>query len=72
MIRLGLTGTLPEEDFQVIERFVILFHDRFSACVEIKRFRCELFKEKGRSVEVLPPAKDVLKQHTLRALLQSL
>ena len=56
----------------MIERFVNLLYVRASACLEIIRCWRDLFTQKGRSFELLPPTKDALKQHTLGALLQTL
>lgn len=70
-LRLGFTGTLSEEDFQMIERFPIMLYDCSSICAEINRCHCDLLTQKCQSVELLPWSQDAFKQHTVRALLVS-
>ena len=65
----------PSEDtisqaLPVIERFVILLYDKCSTEMEVNAARQELFT-KGREIENIPPTKDALQQHILRAEYQA-
>ena len=62
---------LPE-DWNTIERYIILMYDRTSGQDDVNKCRRELFIKKGRSVEKIPPTKDSLHQHILRATLQAM
>ena len=61
-----------EEDFSLIQRFVILMYDRCSPAADVNTCRRQLFTSSNRAVEHLPPTCDVLKQHVLRAMLQAM
>ena len=54
----------------VIERFVVLLHDRTSAMVEVNRARKNLFSKKARNLESIPPTRAALEQHKMRAVFQ--
>ena len=69
---LSCNDVLSTEDFQLIERFVVLLYDRSSLCEDVDSCRRVLFTSKNRDMESIPPTKDALKQHVLRAMLQSL
>ena len=71
-LRLSEKDNLSEEDFLVIERFIILLYDITSSAVDINECRRELFTKKGKTVECIPPTKDALYQHIKRAMLQSM
>ncbi|KAK3737278.1 hypothetical protein QZH41_007347 [Actinostola sp. cb2023] len=54
-----------------LERFVILLYDRTSTKREVNEARKQLFAEKGRSFDAIPPSKAALLEHTKRAAYQA-
>ena len=64
-------STISEDDWKLIERYVILLCDRSSLNTDVNSARRQLFTKKGRPVDGLPPTKDALIQHTFRATYQS-
>ena len=62
------TLALIEEHKQVIERFVCLMYDWTTDCECNDDARRELFTQKHRSLDYLPPTSDVLYLHILRAV----
>ena len=60
-----------ESVFQIIERFVVLLYDRISMSSSINNCRKELFSEKGRLSDGIPPTKDAFLLHTYRAIYQA-
>ena len=65
------TREITDDDFQNLERYVILLYDRSSTLENVNECRKELFTKKGRSIDNLPPTRDALFQHSKRALLQA-
>ena len=63
---------INNDDFAHIERFVVLLYDRSSTCIDVNSCRRDLFSTKQRDVESIPPTRDALKQHLLRAMLQAM
>ena len=53
-----------------LERFVVLMYDRTSECVEVNEARKQLFIQKSRTLENIPPTKAALEQHIKRARYQ--
>ncbi len=47
-----------------LERFVILLYDRTSSQESVNQARKQLFTQKGRTIDGLPPTKALLVQHT--------
>ena len=64
-------SAITEDDWALIERYVILLYDRSSLNTDVNSARRQLFTKKGRPVDGLPPTKDALIQHTFRATYQS-
>ena len=62
---------ITDENFDIIERFIILLYDRTSTQTSVNACRKELFSKKNRSMENIPPTKDALKQHVKRAFHQA-
>ena len=60
-----IDGILP-----TIERFVILMYDKEIPDDSVNKARQTLFTQKGREIEKIPPTKDALRQHVLRAAYQ--
>ena len=55
----------------LLERFVVLLYDRTSDIMNVNNARKQLFTQKSRSLENLPPSQEALKQHLKRACFQS-
>ena len=62
---------LRREDLERLERFVILMYDRTSPLSDVNSTRRQLFTQKGRVLEAMPPTQDALRQHILRAAYQA-
>ena len=54
-----------------LERFVVLMYDSTSECLEVNVARKQLFIQKSRTLEIIPPTKAALEQHTKRASYQA-
>ena len=54
-----------------LERFVVLMYDRSSNCTTVNDARKEIFAQKGRPIEAIPPKADALWQHSKRATYQA-
>ena len=54
-----------------VERFVVLLYDRTSSQMSVNDARMQLFTQKGRTIDGLPPTKAALVQHTMRAAYQA-
>ena len=54
-----------------VERFVVLLNDRTSSQMCVNSARKELFTQKGRTIDGLPPTKAALVQHIMRAAYQA-
>ena len=63
-------NSLSDDQFSVIERYVILMYDRLSKLTEINDLREYLFTKKGRQMLNLPPTQDALRHHLNRAIFQ--
>ena len=61
---------VSEECFSHLERFVVLLYDRTSTKVHVNDARKQLFSQKGRAFDAVPPAKESLEQ-TKRAAYQA-
>ena len=53
-----------------LERFVVLMYDRTSETTEVNEARKQLFTQKSRALENMPPTKAALEQHIRRATYQ--
>ncbi|MES9879584.1 MAG: TCR domain-containing protein, partial [Sedimenticola sp.] len=60
-----------KEHIPTIERFVVLMYDRTSCCDNVDDARKELFTQKGRSIENIPPTSAAMYQHAKRAAYQA-
>ena len=54
-----------------LERFVVLLYDRTSSQEFVNGARKQLFTQKGRAIDGLPPTQAVFLQHTKRAAYQA-
>ncbi len=59
------------DQLELLERFVILLYDRTSTEVEVNEARKQLFSQKGRAMDGLPPTQAALVEHTKRAAYQA-
>lgn len=63
---------VSEECLRKLERFVILLYDRTSTkTVGVNEAHEQLFPQKAKSIESIPPTQAVLIQHTRRAAYQA-
>ena len=60
-----------EEWLDPLERFVVLLFDRTSSQTSIDQARKQLFCQKARAIDCLPPTRAALIQHTKRATYQA-
>ena len=58
---------ISDKAMETLERFVVLLYDRTSDIMTVNDSRKYLFTQKTRSLENLPPTREVLKQHIKRA-----
>ena len=63
---------MSEATMALLERFVMLLYDRTSDIMNLNDARKQLFTQKSRSLENLPPSQEALKQHIKSACFQSL
>ena len=54
-----------------LERFVVLMYDRTSECLKVNEAKKQLFIQKSRTLEAIPPTKAALEQHIKRASYQA-
>ena len=62
---------ISSSHFKSIERFTVILYDRTSTSDSFNKARRELFSQKNRGLENLPPTQDALFQHVLRVAYQS-
>ena len=60
-----------EKWLQPLERFVVLLYDCTSSQEYVNEARKELFTQKGRAIDTLPPTQAALVQHTKRVAYQA-
>mgnify|MGYP001291673671 CR=1 FL=1 len=58
-----------EEDFQLLQKYVVLLYERTSGCHAVNEQRKALFA-KGRQLDRIPPTEAALKEHVKRAAYQ--
>ena len=63
---------MSEATMALLERFVVLLYDRTSDIMNVNDARKQLFTQKSRSLENLPPSQEALKQHKYKELAFSL
>ena len=61
---------LSDETVSTIERFTVLLYNRTSGETSVDAARKELFIQKGRMMEEIPPTKDALLLHLKRSVFQ--
>jgi len=55
----------------LLERFVVLMYNRTSGHMEVNKARKQLFTQKARTLENIPPTQAALLQHVKRATFQA-
>jgi hypothetical protein len=63
--------TLDTQQFQTLEHFTIIIYDKTSSLQAVNEARRELFCQKNRTMENIPPTKEALLQHAKRASYQA-
>ena len=58
------------DEFAVLERLIILVHDKKCISIEVKTARRLLFAKTARQIDHIPPTKEALLQHCRRAVYQ--
>ena len=68
-------GNLPEnisdDDRQILEQFVVILYDRFSAVKKVNEERLDLFAHRQKSYRMIPPTESALLEPTKRAVYQA-
>lgn len=70
-VTLGSTPSSVDAQMEVLERFVVLLYDRTSSVEKVNEARKQLFSQKGRQMDGLPPSRAALEEHTKRAAYQA-
>ena len=65
------SAELSESCLAAVERFVVLLYDRASTTGSVNSTRKQLFTQKGRTLENIPPTHDALMQHIKRSVYQA-
>ena len=63
--------SIEEEVMSYVEAFVVRLYDSLIESTSFNAARLELYCHKARDFDYLPPTKDALLQHTLRAAYQA-
>eukprot|EP00745_Piridium_sociabile_P012394 TRINITY_DN190_c0_g1_i6.p1 TRINITY_DN190_c0_g1~~TRINITY_DN190_c0_g1_i6.p1 ORF type:complete len:743 (+),score=169.21 TRINITY_DN190_c0_g1_i6:247-2475(+) len=66
-----MTVTVNCKQFQLLERFTVIIYNKTSNLDSVNEARRELFSQKNRPMEKIPPTQEALLQHTLRAVYQA-
>ncbi|KAG0724638.1 hypothetical protein GWK47_040164 [Chionoecetes opilio] len=66
-----MTVTVNCKEFQLLERFTVIIYNKKSNLDSVNEARRELFSQKNRTMENIPPTQEALLQHTLRAVYQA-
>ena len=65
-----MADPISDRTMEVIERFVVLMYSRTSDLSRVNGARKQLFAQKSRSLENIPPTQAALEQHLKRARYQ--
>ena len=63
--------TLSEEQFRVLERFVVIMYSRTTSHQDINKARQSMFSQGTRTIESILPTQAALEQHVKRAAFQA-
>ncbi|KXJ15587.1 hypothetical protein AC249_AIPGENE10320 [Exaiptasia diaphana] len=61
---------ISEECMSILERYMVILYDRTCDRSQVNDARKQLFSQKGKSLESIPPTKAALLEHTKRACYQ--
>ena len=61
---------LSEEQFRVLERFVVIMYNRTTPHQDVNKARLSMFSQGTRSIESIPPTQAALAQHVRREACQ--
>ena len=56
---------------ELFEQFIVLLYDRTTTHTSVNQARKELFAQKGRAIDLIPPTQAALIQHVKRATYQA-
>ena len=62
---------LSEQQFRVLERFVVIMYSRTSPHQDVNHARQSMFSQGTRSIESIPPTQAAFEQHVKRAAFQA-
>jgi len=68
---LTMPSEVSERSMSLLERFVVLMYDRTSDSMQVNDARKQLFTQKSRTLENIPPTQAALQQHIKRACYQA-
>ena len=68
---LRIPGEISDRSMSLLERFVVLMYDRISESTDINEARKQLFTQKSRTLENIPPTQTALVQHIKRTCYQA-
>ena len=63
--------TVHSVQFELLERFTVIIYDKTSSLLSVNEARRELFCQKNRTMESIPPTQEALLQHSKRAAYQA-
>ena len=58
--------SIVDDSLDTLERFVVLLYDRTSNHEHVNDARKQLFTQKGRAIDALPPTREAIRQHIRR------
>jgi len=71
-VKLGTPGHIMSDlDLVALEQFVIIMYDKTSKHIDVNKLRKHLFSKSSTAMDRLPPTREALRQHALRACIQS-
>lgn len=62
---------IETEHFKVLERFTVVLYDKTSSMETVNETRRDMFCQKSKSMDAIPPTQDALLQHAKRASYQT-
>lgn len=68
---MSIPNEISQDSMLLIARFVVSMYDRVSEVLTVNEARKQLFTQKSRAIENLPPTKAALVQHVKRACYQA-
>lgn len=68
---LRMPGEVSDRSMSLLERFVVLMYDRISESTHVNEARKQLFTQKSRTLENIPPTQAALVQHIKRTCYQA-